>query len=124
MPLDQKNWDYFSYQSADGTTYNIRADADWAAVAAHGLAARADGQPRYIASGNQKPRRATYVDLTTGRSRSGPIGTSTAFDALVIGSTQNFAVQGGGTAIAYTLVRVTGEKVPGSVAYSHVADHA
>ena len=124
MPLDQKNWDYFSYESADGTTYNMRADQDWAAISAHGLAARANGQPRYIASGAQRPRKAKYVDLTTGRSRSGPIGTSTAFDALVIGATQDFAVQGGATPISYTLVAVTGERVPGSVAQSHVTDHA
>jgi hypothetical protein len=124
MPLDQKNFDYYTYESADGTSYNIRADEDWAAVAAHGLAARANGQPRYIASGRQQPRKAKYVDLTTGRSRSGPIGTSAAFDALVIGATQTFAVSGGGTAVSYTLVAVTGEKVPGSVAQSHVTDHA
>jgi hypothetical protein len=124
VPLDQKNFDYYSYESADGTTYNLRADEDWAAVAAHGLAARANGQPRYIASGRQRPRMAKYVDLTTGRSRSGPIGTSAAFDALVIGATQDFAVSGGGTPITYTLVAVTGEKVPGSVTQTHVADHA
>jgi hypothetical protein len=124
VPLDQKNFDYYSYESADGTTYNLRADEDWAAVAAHGLAARANGQPRYIASGRQKPRMAKYVDLTTGRSRSGPIGTSAAFDALVIGATQDFAVSGGAAPISYTLVAVTGEKVPGSVTQTHVADHA
>lgn len=124
MPLDQRNWGYFTYESADGTSYNIRADADWAAVAGHGLAARASGQPRYIASSSQKPRTAKYVDLTTGRSRSGPIGTSAAFDALVIGATQDFAVMGGGAAVTYTLVHVTGEKVPGSVIQSSVADHA
>ncbi len=124
MPLDQKNFDYFSYESADGTTYNLRVDEDWAAIAAHGLAARANGQPRYIASGRQQPRKAKYVDLTTGRSRSGPIGTPAAFDALVIGAAQNFAVSGGGAPVSYTLVAVTGEKVPGSVTQSHVADHA
>lgn len=124
MALDQKNFDYYTYESADGTTYNIRADQDWAAVAGHGLAARANGQPRYIASKSQQPRKATYVDLTTGRSRTGPIGTSAAFDALVIGSTHDFAVQGGGTAITYTLASKVAEKVPGSVARSHVLDHA
>jgi hypothetical protein len=124
VPLDQKNFDYFTYESADGTSYNLRCDEDWAAVAAHGMAARANGQPRYIASGRQRPRMAKYVDLTTGRSRTGPIGTSAAFDALVIGATQDFAVSGGATPITYTLVAVTGEKVPGSVAQSHVTDHA
>lgn len=124
MALDQKNFDYYTYVSADGTTYNIRADMDWAAVAGHGLAARANGQPRFIASKSQRPRKATYVDLTTGRSRSGPIGTAAAFDALVIGATQDFAVQGGAAVVTYTLASKVGEKVPGSVTRSHVLDHA
>jgi hypothetical protein len=124
MPLVQRNWTYATYESADGTSYNIRCDEDWAAVAAHGLAARANGQPRYIASASQKPRMAKYVDLTTGRSRSGPIGTSAAFDALVIGATHDFVVEGSGTAVTYTLVHVSGEKVPGSVIQGFVGDHA
>jgi hypothetical protein len=124
MPLDQKNFDYYTYVSADGTSYNLRADQDWAAVAAHGLAARANGQPRFIASKSQRPRMATYVDLTTGRSRTGPIGTSAAFDALTIGDTQAFTVAGSGTTVTYTLASKVGEKVPGSVARSHVGDHA
>jgi len=124
MPLDQKNFDYYTYVSDDGTSYNIRADEDWAAVTGHDLALRVSGQPRFIASKSQRPRKATYVDLTTGRSRSGPIGTATAFAALTIGDTQTFAVSGGATPITYTLVSKVGEKVPGSVTRSHVLDHA
>lgn len=124
MPADQRNFDYFTYESADGTSYNIRADVDWAAIAAHGLAARANGQPRYIKTGFKKPRMATYVDLTTGRTKSGPIGTSAAFDALVIGSTQAFHVEGLTATVDYTLARVTGERVPGSVLQGFKPDHA
>lgn len=124
MPLPQRNFDYFTYESADGTSYNIRADSDWAAIAGHGLAARANGQPRFIASNQQQPRKATYVDLTTGRTRTGPIGTSAAFDALVIGATHDFPVVGQAGLVTYTLAAKVGEKVPGSVARSHVLDHA
>lgn len=124
MPAPQRNWGYFTYSSADGTDYNIRADADWAAIAGHGLAARANGQPRYITTGSKKPRSATYTDLTTGRSRTGPIGTSAAFDALVLGATQDFPVPGEVAAVTYTLTRVTGEKVPGSVIATSLPDHA
>lgn len=124
MPLDQPNFDYYSYESDDGTTYNLRADVAWAAVTEHGLAARANGQPRLIASGLQRPRMVRYVDLTTGRTRVGPIGTAAAYAAIDIGDTHSFAVQGGATAISYTVAAKIGEKVPGSVAQSHVADHA
>lgn len=124
MPLDQRNFDYYSYESDDGTTYNLKADMSWAAVAGHGLAARANGQPRYIASGAQHPRTVRYVDLTTGRSVQGPIGTSAAYTALTIGDTHSFPVPGSATAVVYTLASKRAEKVPGSVAQTHVADHA
>lgn len=124
MPLDQRNFDYFSYESDDGTTYNLKADVAWAAVTEHGLAARANGQPRYIASGLQKPRKVRYVDLTTGRSVEGPIGTAAAYAAIDIGDTHSFAVHGSATPVSYTVAAKIGEKVPGSVAQSHVADHA
>ena len=124
MPAPQRNWDYFTYVSGDGTTYNIRCDQDWGAIAGHGLAARANGQPTYIASGRRKPRSAKYTDLTTGRSRTGPVGTAAAWDALVIGSTQDFPIPGEVAAVTYTLTAKSPEKVPGSVAATHLTDHA
>lgn len=124
MPLAQDNFGYFTYESDDGTSYNIRADAEWAAVTEHGLAARVSGQPRYIASGAQKPRKFKYVDLTTGRSKIGPVGTAADFAAADIGDTHSFAVQGSATPVSYTLAAKVGERVPGSVIQSSVADHA
>lgn len=124
MPADQRNWGYFTYESADGVSYNIRADVDWAAISGHGLAARANDQPRYIATGSRKPRSVTYTDLTTGRSKTGPIGTSAAFDALSFGATQAFHVEGETATVDYTLTRKTGEKVPGSVIATSLPDHA
>lgn len=124
MPSPQRNWGYFTYESADGTTYNIRADADWGAIAAHGLAARANGQPTYIASGRRKPRSVTYTDLTTGRSRTGPVGTDAAFNALNVGDTHDFPVPGEVAAVTYTLTRKTSEKAPGSVVATSLPDHA
>jgi len=124
MPLPQRNFGYFTYESDDGTSYNIKADADWAAISAHGLAARASGQPRYIASGLQQPRMVRYVDLTTGRSVRGPVGTAAAYAALNIGDTHTFPVVGSGTSVSYTLAAKIGEKVPGSVIQTSLGDHA
>lgn len=124
MPAAQRNWQYFTYESGDGTTYNIRADADWGAVAAHGLAARANGQPTFIATGRKKPRSVTYTDLTTGRSRTGPVGTSAAWDAIAIGDTHDFPITSETAAVTYTVTRKTGEKVAGSVVATSLPDHA
>lgn len=115
---------YFTYESADGTAYNIRCGAEWAAISSNGLAARVSGQPRYITTGRRKPRKVTYVDLTTGRSKSGPVGTAAAFTALNEGDTQTFHVEGETGAITYTLASKTEEKVPNSVIRTSLPDHA
>lgn len=124
MPLPQRNFGYFTYESADGNSYNLRVDAAWAGVAAHGLAARVSGQPRLIASRQQRPRKVQYVDLTTGRTVEGPIGTSAAFDAIDIGDTHDFPVVGQAGLVTYTVAAKIAEKVPGSVIRSSRPDHA
>ena len=124
MPADQRNFGYFTYVSADGTSYNIRCDTQWAAIAAHGLAARVSGQPLFITTGRRKPRMATYVDETTGRKKRGPIGTDTAYNALNTGDTQNFHIEGETATVAYTLGAKSPERVPGSVIQSSLPDHA
>jgi hypothetical protein len=124
MPLPQRNFDYFTYESADGTSYNIRCSSEWAAITAHGLAARVSGQPRYITTGRRRPRTVRYVDLTTGRSVQGPVGTAAAFAALADGTVQAFPVTGQAATVNYTLAAHSEERVPGSVAATHLPDHA
>src|SRR5690242_1218246 len=103
VPAPQRNFGYFTYVSDDGTSYNIKCDSDWAAIAGHGLAARANGQPTYIKTGRKKPRHVRYVDLTTGRSVQGPVGTAAAYAALAIGATHDFSIPGETAAVTYTL---------------------
>lgn len=124
MPLVQPNFGYFTYESDDGFSYNIRASAEWAALAGNGLAARSSAQGRYITTGSRKPRMVTFKDLTTGRSKKGPVGTSAAYTAYNIGDTQAFAVPDQTADVTYTLVSKTPEHIPGSVIQSAVADHA
>jgi len=124
VPADQRNFGYFTYESDDGTSYNIRCDADWAAISAHGLAARANGQPLFITTGRRKPRMATYVDLTTGRKKKGPVGTASAYTALTVGDVEAFHVEGETATVNYTLSAKSGERVPGSVIQTSLPDHA
>lgn len=124
MPLPQRNFDYFTYESGDGTNYNLRVASEWAAITAHGLAARANGQPRLIASAQHRPRSVKYTDLTTGRSVQGPIGTAAAWTAIDIGDTQAFPVPGQTATVTYTVTSKREEKVPTSVAATHLPDHA
>lgn len=124
MPAVQRNWNYYTYVSADGTTYNIRASAEWAAVAAHGLAARTAGAPRYLASRQKSPRKFIYRDATTFRTVSGPVGTSAAFDAAALDDTTDVAVPGLVTLVTYALIKKVPEKVPVTSVGRQDPDHA
>lgn len=124
MPAVQRNWNYYTYVSADGTTYNIRASAEWAAVTAHGLAARTPGAPRYLASRQKSPRKFIYRDATTFRTVSGPVGTSTAFDAAALDDTTDVAVPGLVTLVTYALIKKVPEKVPVTSVGRQDPDHA
>lgn len=120
----QRNWNYFTYVSDDGTTYNIRAAVEWAAVAAHGLAARTAGAPRYIASKQQSPRKFIYRDPTTGRSTQGPVGTAAAYTAATQGDTEDFPVPGNALPVTYELVKQVPERVPTTIVGTQLPDHA
>jgi hypothetical protein len=119
----QRNWNYYTYVSGDGTTYNIRAAVEWAAVAAHGLAAGVPANPRFMATGQKAPRKWRYRDATTGRTVQGPIGTSTAFDAGGLGDTQDFFVPGNVAAVTHALVKKVAEKIPTTIVGTQLADH-
>jgi hypothetical protein len=124
MPAVQPNMDYYTYESDDGTTYNIRASVEWAAIANAGLAARTVGAPRFIASKSQAARKFIYRDPTTFRTFSGPVGTAAAYLAAALGDTVAVPIQGEATAVNYELVKKVPEKVPTSIAGRPLTDHA
>lgn len=124
MPAVELNFDYYTYDSDDGTTYNIRASVEWAAIANAGLAARTGGAPRFIASKSQKPRKFIYRDPTTFRTFSGPVGTTAAYNAATLGDVVAVPVAGLAAAVNYELVSKVPEHVPTSIVGRQLADHA
>lgn len=124
MPAVQRNWNYYTYVSGDGTTYNLRAAVEWAANAATGLAARTVGAPRLIASRTQQPRKFIYRDPTTGRTFSGPVGTEAAFAAAALGDILAVYVPGLAVTVNYELVKKVTEKIPVSIVGIPLTDHA
>ena len=125
MPAIDRNWNYYTYVSDDGTTYNIRADVEWASIAAHGLAAATAGAPRYIASKQQSPRRVRYADTTTGRTKVGPIGTAAAYNAIASLDAETFSVRGLAAGVSFVVVKKIGERVPvTSLTGPGLIDHA
>jgi hypothetical protein len=124
MPAVQLNWNYYTYVSGDGTTYNIRSASEWAATAEHGLDARTPGAPRFMTTRQNSPRRFIYRDATTGRTKTGPVGTAADFAAAALGDVVAFAVEGLAGTVNYELVKKVQEKIPTSIVGTQLADHA
>lgn len=124
MPATQRNFNYFSYASDDGTTYNLRADQDWGTNAVSGLTARG-AHPAYgRATRRRHPRKFIYRDPTTFRTFSGPVGTATAYAAAALGDTVAIFVPGEVAAVNYELVKKVPEAVPSTIVGRQDADHA
>lgn len=124
MPADQRNWNYYTYASDDGTTYNIRATEEWVATTVTGLTTRTTGAPRFIASKSQSPRKFIYRDPTTFRTFSGPVGTTTAYAAAALGDSVTVHVPGLTAGITYNLVKKVPERVPTTIVGRQDTDHA
>jgi hypothetical protein len=112
----QKNFDYFAYDSDDGTTYCMRGDEDWGNAAASGGAACA-GEPAYgRATTRRAPRYAIFRDPGTFRTFRGVVYTPAAYAALTVGtSTRSISVPGNVAAVTYTLVKKVAERIPSTV---------
>ena len=125
MAADQRNFAYSAYVSDDGTTYCMKADANWIALADSGGAA-CTGQPNYGRRTTRRtPRRAVYLDPTTFRTVTEPVFTATAYAALTVGtSTLAVHVPGNTATVTYTLKSKVGEKVPTTIIGRTDPDHA
>jgi len=125
MPGVQKNFDYFSYDSDDGSAYCLRGDDDWGNAAASGGSACA-GEPAYgRATTRRSPRFAIFRDPTTFRTFRGVVYTPAAYAALTVGtSTRVVDYPGSATPQTYTLVKKVPERIPSTVVGRQLADHA
>jgi hypothetical protein len=111
-----RNFNYFSYLSDDGNTYNMRGDQLWGNGAPSGGTA-AGAHPAYGRQSRRRhPRKVTFRDPGSFRTFTAAVYTPTAYAALSIGSTTTSRfLPGSATAIVYTCVAKTPEKVPTSV---------
>jgi hypothetical protein len=125
MPAVQRNFDYFSYDSDDATSYCLRGDDDWGNNADSGGTACA-GEPAYgRATRRRAPRYAIYRDATTFRTFRGVVYTPAAYAALTVGTdTLALNVPGLTSTVTYTLVKKVPEKIPSTVVGRQDPDHA
>lgn len=125
MAVQQLNYDYFAYESDDGSTYCKRSDDDWGNNADSGGAACAGAVAWGADSARRSVRKAIYRDPTTFRTRTLPVFTAAAYAALTVGTdTLSVAIPGSETASTYTLVKKVPEKVPSTVVGRQDPDHA
>ena len=125
MPAVQRNFDYFSYDSDDATSYCLRGDDDWGNDADSGGSACA-GEPAYgRATRRRAPRYAIFRDPTTFRTFRGVVFTPAAYAALTVGtSTHDVSVPGLTAPVTYTLVKKVPEKIPSTVVGRQDPDHS
>jgi hypothetical protein len=124
MPAVQRNFNYFSYVSDDGVTYNLRCDQDWGDNAASGLTARGNHPAYGRATRRRHPRYFLYRDPTTFRTFRGPVGTAAAYTAAAIGDTLALAVPGETGTVNYQLVKKIPEAIPSTIVGRQNPDHA
>lgn len=116
VTTSERLFNYFTYTSDDGSTYNLRADQAWGQLAASGGTAASAPRAYGRASRRRAPRKATYRDASSFRTFTGPVFTAAAYAALVIGtSTVSRQLKGASTPVTYTLIKKTPEKIPTTV---------
>lgn len=111
-----RNFNYFSYVSDDGNTYNMRGDQLWGNAAASGGTA-AGAHPAYGRQSRRRhPRKVTFRDALSFRTFTATVYTAAAYAALSIGSsTSTRFLPGAATGVVFTLVAKQPEKIPTSV---------
>jgi hypothetical protein len=112
----ERNFNYFTYASDDGTSYNMRGDQTWGNAAASGGTA-AGNHPEYgPRSRRRSPRLAVFRDPGSFRTFTGVVYTTAAYAALNVGSsTVTLKLKGAETGVVYTLVKKTPERIPSTV---------
>lgn len=121
----QRNFDYFSYDSDDGTSYCLKGDEDWGNNAASGGSACAGEIAYGRATARRSPRYAIFREPTTFRTFRGVVYTPAAYAALTVGTT-TYAVSlpGNAAPVNYTLVKKVPERIPSTVVGRQNPDHA
>jgi len=125
MAADQLNFDYSQYESDDGNTYCLRANAADIASADLGGSACTDQKAYGRATRRRAPRHALWVDKSTFRTKRSIVFTKAAAAALVPNTTTVAVhVPGEAATVTYTLAGVTAERVPKTLLQSSKPDHA
>ncbi|HLZ25661.1 MAG TPA: hypothetical protein VKQ30_26345 [Ktedonobacterales bacterium] len=109
-------FNYFLYNSDDGSTYNLKSDQAWGQAAASGGAAATATRSYGRASRRRAPRKVVFRDAGSFRTFTAPVFTTAAYNALVIGTTTlTRFLPGASTGVTYTCIKKIPEKLPTSV---------
>jgi hypothetical protein len=125
MPGAAKNFSLFTYTDNTGQAWNIRGELDAIRNAVDGHAA-AGAHPGWGRSTRRhSPRKITYVDLTTFRTKTVVFYTAAAFAAITLGtSTLSWMIEGETVAVVYTASKGIPERLPKATAGPSLAEHA
>lgn len=111
-----RNFNYFTYASDDGRSYNIKADQAWGQLAASGGTAAGNNAFYGRPTRRRRPRMAFFRDPADFRTFRGIVFTIAAYNAIAIASTTiTRFYPGTQTGVVFTCYAKTAERIPTSV---------
>jgi hypothetical protein len=123
MARNQKNFGYLTYVDDDDVHWNKRGEIGGAGDAVDGHAVAVAGQPVWKNGANNRVRRITYMDSTTGRTVDIVFYTAAAYSAVALGAIVAVQVAGLATTVNYAAVQKHGEHKQGTPNFTtHLAD--
>lgn len=125
MPIEQKNFDLFTYVDDGGQSWNKRGEEDAIRNAVDGSSAFGAHPNWGRETRRHRTRKIIYRDPTTFRTKTVIFYTAAAAAAITLGtSTLSFAIEGSATSVVYTAFQRVDEKLGSVGAARNLSDHA
>jgi len=125
MPIEQKNFDLFTYTDNGALDWNKRGEEDAIRNAVDGSSPFGANPGWGRETRRHRTRKIIYRDPTTFRTKTVIFYTTAAFEAITLGtSTLSFAIEGSATSVVYTAFQRVDEKLGSVGAARNLADHA
>lgn len=125
MPIEQPNFDLFTYVDNGGQSWNKRGEEDAIRNAVDGSSAFGAHPNWGRETRRHSTRKIIYRDPTTFRTKTVIFYTAAAAAAIDLGTdTLSFAIPGSATSVVYTAFQRVDEKLGSVGAARNLADHA
>lgn len=111
----ERNFNYFTYASDDGRSYNVKGDQAWGGAAASGGTAAGANAVYGRQTRRRRLRKVIFRDPNSFRTITLTVYTAAAYNAINVGATTiTRALKGASTGVVFTAVKKIPELIPTS----------